>query len=188
LGAKSAVNNWLFYIDADERCTPELKEEVSLIVSQYRIIVSSAYAVPRRNFIFGQEFKHSGQYPDYQKRLFKKSALKKWSGDVHEEPEFVGDLGHLKNPLIHLKQITIQEMVEKTDKWSEIEAELMFAAHHPPMNVIRFGSAVVREFWLRMIIQTAFLDGPKGIIYAFYQVFSKFVSYSKLYELQLKTK
>jgi glycosyltransferase involved in cell wall biosynthesis len=181
-GLKAAKNDWVLYIDADERVTPELRDEILSPVS------SSAYAIPRRNFIFGKEFKHSGQYPDYQKRFFKKSELIKWAGDVHEEPNFRGDLGHLKNPMIHLKEMTLSQMVEKTNKWSEIEAKLMFEAKHPPMNLFRFASALAREFWLRMVVQVAFLDGAEGIIYAIYQVFSKFTSYAKLYELQVKNK
>ncbi len=186
-GLKEVKGEWVLYIDADERVTPELKKEILSIISQYpNVPISSAYAIPRRNFIFKKEFKHSGQYPDYQKRLFKKSELVNWVSDVHEEPNFKGDLGHLENPMLHYKNMTLSQMVEKTNRWSEIEAKLMFDAHHPPMNLLRFASAIVREFWLRMIIQMAFLDGPEGIIYAIYQVFSKFTSYAKLYEMQEK--
>jgi glycosyltransferase involved in cell wall biosynthesis len=178
-----ANSDWVLYLDADERATPELKKE---ILDKLPDAKENAFAVPRRNFIFGKEFKHSGQYPDYQKRLFKISELIKWTGDVHEEPEFKGKLGYLKNPMIHRKNMTLSQMVEKTNKWSEIEAKLMFEAKHPPMNLIRFGTAMAREFWLRMIVQMAFLDGALGIIYAIYQVFSKFTSYAKLYERQIK--
>ncbi len=183
-GAKNATGDWILYLDADERITPSLREEIKKIMREDG--VKNAYAIPRRNFIFGKEFHHSGQYPDYQKRLFNKSEFIKWTGEVHEEPKFNGDLGHLKNPMLHIKNMTLTEMVEKTNEWSEIEAKLMFDAKHPPMNVFRFGTAMIREFWLRMVVQTAFLDGKEGIIYAIYQVFSKFTSYAKLYELQLK--
>jgi glycosyltransferase involved in cell wall biosynthesis len=183
-GLKKAKGDWLFYLDADERITPELKKEIQEIVSRESAVASSGYAVPRRNFIFGQEFRHGGQWPDYQKRFFQKSKLKKWVGAVHEEPVFTGDLEHLQNPLIHLKHNDLTEMVDKTNSWSEIEAQLMLEAGHPKMNIPRFLSAMAREFWLRMIRQLAFLDGPRGIIYALYQVFSRFVSYAKLWERQ----
>lgn len=185
-GAAEARGEWLFYVDADEHISKSLKEEILLKIKQNTENIN-AYAIPRKNFIFGKEFKHSGQYPDYQKRLIRKSTFKKWVGNVHEEPEFEGKMEHIKNPIIHKKDMTIAQMVEKTNKWSEIEAKLMFDANHPPMNLIRFASAVIREFWLRMIVQMAFLDGVEGIIYAIYQMFSKFVSYSKLYEIQERT-
>jgi len=186
-GARRASGDWLLYVDADEEVTPDLKKEILDFLDTAK---KSAYAIPRKNFIFGKEFKFGGQRPDYVKRLFLKSKFKGWKGDLHEEPVFdseagySGEMGHLKNPLVHRKDIDISEMVEKTNEWSEIEARLMFEAGHPKMNIFRFFSAGVREFWLRMVRQTAFLDGPKGVIYALYQVFSRLVSYAKLWEKQ----
>ena len=77
-------------------------------------------------------------------------------------------------------------MVEKTNDWSEIEAKLMYEAGHPPMNISRFISAILREFSVRMVRQKAFLDGAEGVMYAMYQVYSRFISYAKLWEKQLK--
>ena len=187
LGLKKAKGKWIFYVDADERVTPELKNEILRLTSFAQDDVVVAYAIPRRNVIFGREFKHGGLWPDYVKRLFLKKKLEKWTGDVHEEPVFEGEMGHLESPLVHMKHDNLEEMVEKTNKWSEIEAKLMFDANHPKMNIIRFTTAMFREFWLRMIKQLAFLDGAEGIIYALYQVYSRFISYAKLWEMQLKT-
>jgi len=184
-GRKEASGDWIFYIDADERVTPLLRKEVKSVITQNKF---TAYARPRRNFIFNKEFKFGGQYPDYNIRLFKRDGLTGWKGDLHEEPIFKGELGYLKNPIVHLKHDNLSEMVDKTNKWSEIEAKLMFEAGHPPMNIPRFMTAMFREFWLRMIRQTAFLDGSLGIIYALYQVYSRFISYAKLWEMQIGAK
>lgn len=184
-GLREAKGDWILYIDADERITPELRKEISDVMESPK---SGAFAIPRRNFIFGKEFKHCGQWPDYQKRFFKKSDLRGWIGNVHETPQFEGSLTLMKNPMLHIKHESLSEMVEKTNNWSEIEARLMFEAHHPRMNIRRFLSAILREFWLRMIKQMAFLDGGEGIIYAMYQVFSRFVSYAKLWEMQINKK
>lgn len=180
---KKATNKWILYIDADERVTPELKKEI-LSTIEHPIENTFTYAIPRKNIILGKELAHGGWYPDYVKRLYLKSKLKRWTGDLHEEPEYVGDIGHLKNSLIHDKHETIPEMVDKTNKWSEIEARLMFDANHPPMNIPRFLSAMYREFQHRMINQMAFRDGSIGVIMAMYQVYSRFISYAKLWELQ----
>jgi (heptosyl)LPS beta-1,4-glucosyltransferase len=182
-GAKKIKNEWMLYIDTDEIVTPELKIEIKSEINKNKY---SAYAIPRRNIIFGREMKHCGLWPDYVLRLIKKDKFIKWEGELHEQPKILGKIKHLVNPLIHYKNISLAQMVEKTNEWSEIEAKLMFEADHPPMNFLRFFSAALREFWLRMIVQTAFLDGTRGIIYAIYQVYSRLISYSKLWELQLK--
>ncbi|OGM62398.1 hypothetical protein A2961_03450 [Candidatus Woesebacteria bacterium RIFCSPLOWO2_01_FULL_39_21] len=186
-GLKFAHGEWVLFLDADERITPLLRSEILKIITDEKLQMSnSAYAIPRKNIIFGKEFKHGGWWPDYNKRLFKKDSFEKWEGELHEEPIFRGILGHLINPMTHFKNMTMAEMVDKTNKWSEAEAKLMFEAGHPPMNIIRFTTAVFREFWLRGVKQRAFIDGFEGTIYAVYQIFSRFVSYAKLWELQVK--
>jgi hypothetical protein len=182
-GAKKAQNEWLFYVDSDEEVTPELEKMVKQVTQTDEF---AGYAIPRKNFIFGKEFKHGGLYPDYVLRLIKKDKLIGWEGELHEQPKIEGKISHLNEPLIHTKHKDLSEMVDKTNEWSEVEAKLMFESHHPKMNFIRFGSAALREFWKRMIRERAFLDGTEGIIYAIYQVFSRLISYSKLWEMQLK--
>lgn len=186
LGLKNSTGKWLLYVDTDERVPAQLKKEV-LQITERKIKDSgfSAFAIPRKNIIFGKEFEWGGWWPDYVKRLFKRDKLVSWRGELHEEPDFEGKMGYLKSPLIHLKHDNISEMVEKTNKWSEVEAELMYSAKHPNMNVLRFFSAAFREFWLRFIVKKGFMDGSEGIIYSFYQIFSKVVSYAKLWEMQL---
>ena len=204
-GAKKASGDWLLYVDVDERVTPLLRKEIRSRLAKREAPSSAyhqspyvAYAIPRRNFVFGKELKYCGFWPDYVKRLFKKDKFRGWTGELHEEPNFEvdsevvtggkGKIGHLERPLTHLKHNNLSEMVAKTNEWSEIEARLMYEAKHPPMNLFRFSTAMFREFWLRMIKQKAFLDGTVGIIYAVYQVYSRFISYAKLWEMQLKAK
>lgn len=190
-GLKRARGDWVLYVDTDEIVSEKLKIEIlnvlnsSLVTRNSQTARPVAYAIPRKNYIFGKEFKYSGQYPDYQKRLFRRDALKRWSGKVHEEPVFEGKMGHLKESLLHYKNMTISQMIEKTNKWSEIEAQLMVDANHPKMNFLRFFSAGFREFFKRFIKEKAFLDGREGVIYGIYQIYSRLISYSKLWEIQL---
>ena len=186
LGAKGASGVWLLYIDADELVTPALRKELKSKIQNPKSKFN-AYAIPRRNILLGHEMKHGGWWPDYVLRLIRYESLNGWKGDLHEQPEIEGNVGKLNKPLIHNSHRSLTEMVEKTNDWSEIEAKLMFEANHPQMNLSRFATAMFREFWYRAIIKKGFLDGPIGIIEIIYQVFSRFVSYAKLWEMQLES-
>lgn len=185
-GLKKAKGDWILYIDTDEVITENLKLEIGKLIENWKLEIDNfGYAIPRRNYIFNKEFKHSGQYPDYQIRLFKKDKLQFWEGELHEHPKFSGELGYLKNPILHYKNITISQMLDKTNRWSEIESELLFKSNHPNMNIFRFASVAFREFWLRFVKQLSFLDGTEGVIYGIYQIYSRLITYSKLWEKQL---
>lgn len=184
-GTKNIFSVWVLHIDADERVTPDLKEEILNIVKESNIDLTH-FAIPRINYVFGKKMRYCGLSPDYVVRLFRKDSFARWSGALHEQPVVKGKLGYLKNAFLHIKHDNLFDIVKKTNSWSDIEAKLMFKASHPPMNIARFLSAAFREFWLRMIKQRAFLDGAEGVIYGVYQVYSRFISYAKLWEMQVK--
>jgi len=184
--ALKARGDWLLYIDADERVTKGLSDEISEIVRGDGGHSRAAYAIPRKNILLGREMKHGGWWPDYVLRLIKKEALLGWEGKLHEQPKIRGEVGKLTNPLTHITHKNLTEMVDKTNKWSEIEATLLFESGHPKMNILRFISAGFREFWQRGIREKGFLDGTVGWIEIMYQVYSKLITYTKLWELQLK--
>lgn len=183
LGAKKAKGDWLFYIDSDEEVSESLKKMILQVIGSTEF---AAYAIPRRNFFLGHEMKWGGWRPDFVLRLIKKDKLIKWSGKLHEQPQVKGELCHLKEPLMHRSHRSLSEMVEKTNKWSEVEARLLYESNHPKMNFFRFCSAGFREFWYRAIVKLGFLDGVVGVIEIMYQTYSRLITYSKLWELQLK--
>ncbi len=191
-GAKKAKGDWLFYVDSDEMVTSELKKEILSLITNHRSLMT-AFAIPRTNILLGKQMRHGGWWPDYVLRLIKKDSLIGWEGKLHEQPKIKslpaggqGDVGKLKNPIIHNSHRSLSEMVEKTNEWSEIEAELLFKSGHPKMNIARFVSAGLREFWYRGIVKLGFLDGTIGVIEVFYQTYSRLITYAKLWELQTK--
>lgn len=187
-GAKRAKGDWLLYVDSDETVTPELRIEINNVINNQSSITNhqSAYAVPRKNKFLGHVMHYGGWWPDYVLRLIKKDKLKGWFGDLHEQPLVDGEVAKLKSPLFHDSHRNIHDMVEKTNKWSEIEAALLYKSGHPKMNFFRFCSAALREFWYRGIVKLGFLDGTVGIIEIIYQMYSRLITYSKLWELQIK--
>lgn len=183
LGAKKAKGEWLFYVDSDETVSPKLKEMILQVIGSGEF---AAYAIPRRNIFLGHAMHWGGWWPDFVLRLIRKEKLKRWKGELHEQPEIIGTTCHLKEPLIHESHRNLSEMVEKTNRWSEIEAKLLYDSGHPKMNIFRFFSAGFREVWYRGFIKLGFLDGTVGVIEIIYQTFSRLITYSKLWELQLK--
>jgi len=196
LGAKEAKGEWLFYVDADERVTSELKEEILSLITNYlptgkagKLLITKcvALAIPRKNIRLTKVLYHGGWWPDYVLRLMRKDKLIKWEGELHEQPKIDGDVGKLKEAFIHFSHRgSFEHKLQNTINWSAIEAKRMFDSNHPPMTVSRFLSAMWREFYKRMIKYRAYKDGTEGIIEAFYQVFSVFISYARLWEMQQK--
>jgi len=181
-GAKRAKNNWLFYVDSDEEVTTQLKNNILQVKDTNEF---AGYAIPRRNKFLGHTMHWGGWYPDYVLRLFMKDKFDGWFGELHEQPLVNGPTGHLKEPLLHDSHRNLHDMVEKTNNWSEIEAKLLFKAGHPKMNFFRFCSAAFREFWYRGVVKLGFLDGTVGVIEIIYQMYSRLITYSKLWELQI---
>lgn len=184
-GAKKATGEWLLYVDTDEEITHDLKDEIELTINNFQF-TNSAYAIPRKNTLLGHTMRWGGWSPDCVLRLIRKDKLKGWFGELHEQPLIDGEVGKLKNVLLHDSHRSIKEMIEKTNKWSEIEAKLLYESGHPKMNFIRFCSAGFREFWYRGVKKLGFLDGKTGVIEIVYQVYSRLITYSKLWELQIK--
>ena len=214
-GKEEAKSEWLFYVDPDERVTPELLKEIlevtgpapgsppaprhgsgqasaeSVVYPERSRRVSPvsqvvAFAIPRRNFVFGKELKHGGWWPDYVIRLIRRDKLIRWQGKLHEQPMVKGKIGYLKNPFMHLKEDNLSDMVAKTNKWSEIEARLLLGSGHPKMAWWRFIRPVLSEVFDRLILKLGFLDGVEGIIFSLYQGYSRFMTYAKLWEMQQK--
>jgi len=180
-GLKEARGDWILYLDADERITPGLRKEIKETIEKGN---GGAFAIPRRNFYLGKEVRFGGAWPDYVKRLFKKEKLKRWKGKLHEEPVFDGELGHLKEPMIHLTHRDLSSMVEKTRRWSKIEADLLYQAKHPLVTWWRILRIMMGEFWLRGIRLQGWRDGAVGWIEIIYQMFSRFITYARLWEMQ----
>jgi glycosyltransferase involved in cell wall biosynthesis len=184
-GLKEARGDWLLYLDSDERITPSLQKE---IISTIAHPTTVAYEIPRQNYYLGQPVRFGGAWPDYVKRLFRKDKLRGWENELHENPIVVGSFGRLKSPLLHFTHRDLSSMMEKTKEWSKIEARLLYEANHPPVTWWRILRPMVSEFWQRGIIKQGLRDGAVGWIEVIFQVFSRFITYARLWELQWQAK
>ena len=176
-GLKKATNEWVVYIDSDERITKELAVEIKKnIASDF-----SAFRIKRKNFYFGN---HEWPHIEHLERVFKKDKLQGWYGKVHESPKVIGSIGTLDGFLLHYTHRDLTSMVNKTIEWSEIEAELRFKAGHPKMTWWRFPRVMQTAFFDSYVRQGGWKVGTVGLIESMYQSFSIFVTYARLWELQ----
>lgn len=179
-GMQKANGDWVLYIDADERVDDKLREEI-LEENSDEI---SAYILSRKNYYLGRQW----PYVEKMARLFKKSKFKGWKGTIHETPVFEGKTKLLIGSLLHFTHRDLASMVDKTLLWSTEEARLRFLANHPKMSWWRFPRVMISAFLNSYIKQRGFKAGTVGIIESFYQSFSSFITYAKLWEMQNKNK
>ena len=129
---KLAHSRWILYLDADEMIPQNLKEEIQAVINKPDNQTTN-YDIPRANYFLGKRVRHGGTYPDYVKRLFRRDKFKGYTGTVHEQPSIIGPSSALKNSFIHLTHRNLTSMLEKSIKWTRIEAEMLHNSHHPPV-------------------------------------------------------
>lgn len=184
IGLEKANGEWILYVDADERISNELQKQITyLITFSGRANKLNAYFLKRKNFYFGN---HEWPYIERIERLFRKDALKGWRGKLHESPIVDGKIGELEGFLLHYTHRDLSSMLTKTIEWSEIEVELRLKADHPQMTWWRFLRVMATAFFDSYVRQKGWKAGTVGLIESIYQSFSMFITYARLWELQLK--
>lgn len=178
---EKAAGDWVLYVDADERILEPLKKEIEEIIKSTE---KSAYAISRRNIVFGQEVSYGPYKNDWVIRLFKRNKFKTWVGKVHEYGTFEGDLGYTKNSFLHLTHRDVDQMVLKSLEWSKIDAKLRLEANHPKMTGKRFLRVFFTEMYEQGIRRRGFFNGTLGVMDSMLQVFSLFITYVRLWQLQ----
>jgi len=181
LGLQKAKGRRILYLDSDERVIPELAEAIKSVLERKKDIYS-AYRLNRKNFYLG-----NNEWPTMEKleRLFKKSKLEEWYGDLHESPRVNGDIGDLNEGFIkHYTHQDVTSMLNKTIQWSKIEADLRFSANHPTMSWWRFFRVMITAFYDSYIRQKGYKVGTAGLVESMFQAYSMFITYARLWELQ----
>lgn len=172
---------WLFYIDADERVTPQLAKE---ILVQLETTTANALELHRQNMMYGKFFLSGGWGGEYVQRIFRRSGLAGWKGEIHESPVYAGELTRLHGSLFHLTHRNTVDGLRKTIAWTPIEAGQLYAAKAPPVTAWTLLRKTMMEFIRRAIIKRGYRDGLEGVIEAGIQAMNRFLVYVQLWELQ----
>jgi len=178
-----AKSNWVLSLDADERVTPQLADEIKgidLAGSKF-----SAFTIPRRNHIGNYWLKHGGQYPAAQLKLFRKDKFKYEEVQVHPRAFLDGECGHLKKDIIHYSYRDFSDFLNKLNRQTTLEAQKWISTNRK----MSFGHALWRtldRFFRKFIGKKGYLDGFMGFMLAVFDSIYQIVSFAKYWELKRK--
>lgn len=151
---------WLLFVDADERATPALAQEIGEVIGNPEI---NGYWIPRRNFIVGYEMKAGGFSPDYQLRLLRREQARYVAErEVHEIVDVGGKEGYLRQPLIHYNYQSWSQFHRKQRFYAAYEARILKAKGIRP-KPHNFILQPLREFRRRFVQLQGWRDGWRGL-------------------------
>ncbi len=152
--------DWVFFVDADERSTPELAAEIQSIVEQGGQGVTG-WQVPRLNYLFGKLTKGAGYWPDCQMRLLKRGCAR-YTRPASEIVELEGQSGCLINPLIHYNYESIAQFHQKQRVRIDFEAKNLIA-QNAKLKFYTPWYMTMKHFWWRFGTLAGYRDGAHGL-------------------------
>ena len=177
-----AGHDWVFSLDADERVTPELKQEI--IETLKNSPSCNGYAVPRRNFMGNVWVKHGGMYPSAQLRLFRKGEFRyDEQAEVHPQAYMKDPRGTLKSDILHYTYRDFTDAIAKLDRQTDLEARKWFRENRKvgTLSILR---KTTDRFWRAYISKKGYKDGVIGLFLAVNSGMYQFLSYAKYWELK----
>ena len=175
-----ASHEWVLSLDADERCSKALREEIREVLRR-NPSVPAGYAIPRRVYYINRWIGHGGWYPDRKVRLFRKSAAR-WEGeDPHDRVGLLGKYGVLKGDIYHFSFDDISAHFRTINNFTTIAARERTAKGKGAglFDVLLRPPA---KFYKMFLLKAGFLDGIPGFIIAVLSAFHVFCKYVKIRE------
>lgn len=172
-----AGGEWILSLDSDEWATPELRREVEAAMASPGGHV--AFAMPRRSSFCGQYMKHSGWWPDYVTRLFRRDSARFSEDHTHDRLIVKGTMGRLKSPVYHEAITDLDQMIAKMNLYSSSSSKIF----HRHGRRASFGTALLHGWWAFMrtyFLRLGFLDGRAGLMLAIANAEGSYYRYLKL--------
>lgn len=181
-----ADHDWILLVDADERVTPELRDEIQKILSSPEKDIVG-YWIYRKNFFMGKHLKHSGLRNDKVVRLFRKDACRYEEKHVHAEIVTKGKLGFLKNRFVHNTYINVNSHINKLNRYAEWQAK-DYDGKTGKITIFHFFIKPLWGFFKHFIIQGGFRDGVRGYYFSCFRMYAIFMRYQKLWLMRRNMK
>lgn len=178
-GIQKASCDWILLVDADERVSPELAEEIRRVIDRSQ---ADGYYLLRHNQIFGRWMKYGANAKDKQLRLVQKGKGR-FEGVVHERIRPPGRAGVLHHALLHYSTRTVSAYMKKLNLYSSLEVEVL-----KQRNTVFFEKKMKRRpillFFYLAFWKKAVLDGPEGFFFAALSAYYEFVRLAKYWEIE----
>lgn len=178
--AEQACHDWILSLDADERVTPALAEEVRRVLAAPP--GEAGFRVPRASFYLGRWIRSTDWYPDFQLRLYDRRRAR-WEGRyVHESVKADGPVGTLRGELLHYPYRDIAHHVQTIDRYTTLAARQAAergARASVADLVVRPPLAFLRNYVLRLGLR----DGQAGLVVSLLNSYYVFLKFAKLWEL-----
>jgi glycosyltransferase involved in cell wall biosynthesis len=180
-GIDQATADWILIVDADERATPALREE---ILQKSRTAPSdvAGFEIPRRNYFYGRWIRSGGLYPDYQLRLFRRKAGRYDDILLHERLTIHGRTERLDSPLEHFSMPTVGEHVRKMIRYTTLGAQEKLK-HRSAVTAVDLAANHLGTILRTYVFRGGYRDGVHGIIVALFAGMHTFVKYAKAWEM-----
>jgi glycosyltransferase involved in cell wall biosynthesis len=172
--------NWIFSLDADERCTEEVRDEILRLLAGTP--AHDVYRVPRKSYMMGRWIKGSGWYPNFrQPQLFSKGAMRYTLEPVHEGWENLSGkpVGTLENEVWQFPFRNLEEVIKKMNRYSSLGAPKLKGKRVTMASALGHG---IWSFVKHYIFKLGFIDGWAGFVIAFGNFEGTFYRYAKRYE------
>lgn len=171
-----ATHPWVLLLDADERVTDELREEVQTWLRQPDIPYD-VFWIGRRNFFLGREIRYSGWQGDKVVRFFRRDAARYNDKQVHEEVITDGlRVGQLKHRLLHYTYRDIAHFLAKMDRYARWSAQ-DYAAQTPRVTYFHLLAKPIFRFFKHFVLQGGVRDGRAGLVVSVIMAWGVFLRY-----------
>jgi len=179
-GLKKASGDWIFFIDADERVSKKLREEIINKLSNREIVKQySGFSVKRKDKLLDKWLRF-GEVGTFRSIRLVKKGSGKWMRRVHVWFKLKGSVGKLKNPLQHFPHPTLNEFIRSINRWSSWHARAN-NEEGKKSNLFKIILFPVFKFFQNYIFRLGFLDGMHGFIHALLMSFHSFLAWSTLW-------
>jgi glycosyltransferase involved in cell wall biosynthesis len=175
------IHEWVLIVDADERVTPELRDEIVAVLADPNRL--DGYLIYRLNHFMGRKVRYCGWQNDCCLRLFRKSLGRYQDREVHADIELNGRAGHLRNKLLHYTFTSFDQYMKKFDTYT-IRAAGDREEKTPRVRWHHLTLRPAFRFFKRYVLNLGFLDGLTGLMICGLGAFSVFMKYARLWERQ----